>query len=140
MNTKVINIAMFAIAAFALTGMIGGSAFASHTTTNQDVNNTDDDTTQTSSPTWNSITCPGTSATCEQKTKVYNDNPSDKTKVYFNVSSGSCDIKVEWFNEGSPQGTPYTKTGQSGTSSVSHFFNITDTDDITTIVTYTNCS
>ena len=144
MTSKTQNIAMLAVAAFALVGMMGGPAFAAHTTTLQNVNNTDEGTTQWSSPLWDSIDCPAnlTVDTCKHKTKVYNNSGGEKVKVWFNVSGGSaptCDIKVEIFNEGVPQ-LSWTKSNHSGTSSVAKSFSISDTDDITTIVTYTNCT
>lgn len=140
MTTKIQNIAMFAIAAFALIGMLGVPASALVGTT-QTVTNTADGTTQTSSPTWNSVSCTGGSDTCQQKTKVYNDNPSDKVKVYYNVIGSTCDIKVMWFGDDGELDHTWNRSNYSGSgASVSNYMPISSTDNITTVVQYSNCS
>jgi len=145
MTTKIQNIAMFAIAAFALGGMAFAPAFAVVTSTSQDVTNTPEGQTQWSSPLWESIDCPYnlTTDVCKQKTKVYNNSGGEKVKVWFNVSGGSaptCDIRVQIIDHQGNMQLDWTKLNHSGTSSVAKSFSILATDDISTAVTYSNCT
>lgn len=135
---------MFAIAAFAMIGMSMGPAFAAHTTTIQLVEAPDEGQTQWSSPLWDSIDCPDniTTDTCKHKTKIYNNSGGEKVKVWFNVSGGSgptCDIRVQIYDDNANEKLDWTKSNHSGTSSVAKSFSIAEGDDITTIVTYSNC-
>ena len=143
--TNKTNYAMFAIAAFAMIGMAMGPAFAVTTSTSQDVNNTPEGQTQYSSPLWDSIDCPYnlTTDVCKQKTKVYNNSGGEKVKVWFNVSGGSaptCDIRVQIIDDDGSMVLDWSKTNHSGTSSVAKSFSISATDNISTAVTYTNCT
>jgi len=145
MTSKIQNIAMFAVAAFALVGMMGGSAFAAHTTTLQLVEAEDEGTTTWSSPLWDSIDCPDniTTDTCKHKTKIYNNSGGEKVKVWFNVSGGSaptCDIRVQIYDDDANEVLDWSKSTHSGTSSVAKSFSIAHDDNITTIVTYSNCT
>ncbi len=128
---------MFAIAAFALGGLGFSPAFATVATTNQ-APDVDDGTTYTSG--WESTNCKYSTDTCESKIRVYNDNPSDKVKVYYNVDNAQCDVSISWYNEGVEQGSPWTRDNYSGTgASTTKYFNIEDTDAIAVTVTYSNC-
>ena len=143
--TNKTNYAMFAIAAFAMIGMAMGPAFAVTTSTSQDVTNTPEGQTQYSSPLWDSIDCPYnlTTDVCKQKTKVYNNSGGEKVKVWFNVSGGSaptCDIRVQIIDDDGDMQLDWSKSNHSGTGSVAKSFSIAATDNISTAVTYSNCT
>ena len=136
--TNKTQMAMFAIAAIAAMGIGLGPALAHVTTTNH-VNNTDDNTTQTSS--WDSIDCLYTTDNCQSKTKVYNNNPTDKVRVYYDVDNANCDVTVEWYDDNGNLDHSWERDNYSGTgASVTNFMPIDDGDEITTVVHYENCS
>ena len=84
-----------------------------------------------------------TTDTCKHKTKIYNNSGGEKVKVWFNVSGGSaptCDIRVQIYDDDANEVLDWSKSTHSGTSSVAKSFSIAHDDNITTIVTYSNCT
>ena len=137
MTTKT-HYALFAIAAIAALGVgIAPSAYAILHTYNIVVN-VDDGTTVSSG--WDEVDCIYSTDTSEHKMKVYNDNPTDKVKVYYTVDNATCDIKVIWYDDDAEEVNNWTRSAYSGTgATVTYSMPVTDHDDLVTIVEYTNC-
>ena len=138
MITRTQRIAMFAILSVAAVGIATApSAYAILNTYNL-VTNVDDGTTVSSG--WDSVDCIYTTDNCEHKMKVYNNNPSDKVKVYYNVENATCDVKVIWYDDSAEEVNNWTRSSYSGSgASVTYSMPITDHDDLVTVVEYTNC-
>jgi len=136
------KLAMFAIAAFALGGMAFAPAFADDQLTINYVNDTATNTTATSSV--DNDNCGDVSTTCGTYTKVYNNNPSDKVKLYYKVVTATCDVEMDFYKNNVKQGNTIIKTdistGPGSYSSVSKFMSISPTDDIRTETNFTNCT
>ena len=142
MTTKIQQIAMFAIAAFALGGLVVAPVYADDQVTTNYVNDTPTGTTATSSV--DNDDCGAPYTTCGTYTKVYNNNPSDKVKLYYKVVTATCDVEMDFYKNNVKQGNTIIKTdistGAGSYSSVSKYMSISPTDDIKTVTHFTNCT
>lgn len=135
--TNKTNTAMFALAMIAVIGMGVTPAFAAGAVINNGPLSAPDGTTTTDGP--KSASC--VSGTCKATLKVYNNNPTDKVRVYYDVISSTCDINVVIKVNGSTvlnwtRGSPYSGTGEFvGVSTP-----IISTDSVTSTTNFTNCS
>ena len=86
MTTKTQQIAMFAIAAFALVGMMGGSALATHS--NVVVENVTSNTGYADS--W--YTSHDVTSTIDGTSRVQTWTSSDTVTITYGVDSGSCQV------------------------------------------------
>ncbi len=135
MTSKIQNIAMFAVAAFALAGMGFAPAYATHQTVNE-VFNVPEGDIETSAV--DQTNC-GSGGDCDSKMKVYNTG-SDKIKVYYNVADETCDVNIKIYEKGNPDTLlkNWDRSNYQGQgASISHSVSIAATDDFKTIVTYT---
>ena len=133
MTTKIQNIAMFAIAAFALVGMMGVPAFAASTPINTSVTAN----TGIAQSNYSDKGC-GPSMDCESKVKSY--TTSNKVKVYYGVENGSCaSVQLEaWVNGNQILDT--TRSNVSGTGQyVTGYGTVTNGDSITATATFVSC-
>lgn len=141
MTTQITKIAMFAIAAFALSGMMTAPVFADDQITTNYVNDTPTGTTATSDV--DNDDCGTVGTDCESYTKVYNNNPSDKVRIYYKVDGATCDVELEWYKNNVKQGNTiflYDVSTGSSTSYIGKFFSISNTDNIKTVATYIDCT
>ena len=133
MTSKIQNIAMFAVAAFALVGMMGAPAFADDISINTSVTAN----TGIASSSYSDKGC-GPSMDCESKVKSY--TTSNKVKVYYGVENGSCPtVQLEaWVNGNQILDT--TRSNVSGTGQyVTGYGTVTNGDSITAKATFTGC-
>lgn len=139
-NNKSIMFAtvMIAIASVALMPLVTSDAFATNDTNNY-VYNTPDGELKSSSFDTEQCLASVSNSVCESKLKVFNDRPSDKIRVYYNVQNAQCDVDIEWFKNGSSVSTwgtnSYTGTG----AAISKFLSTSATDDWRADVSYSNC-
>jgi hypothetical protein len=143
MTTKITQIAMFAVAAFALGGMVVAPAYADDQWTINYVNDTQTGQTATSSV--DNDDCGDPFTTCGTYTKVYNNNPSDKVKVYYKVVTANCDVDINFYKNNVKQGSTYhaynVTTGPGSYQIVTNSnFSISSTDDIRTETNFKNCT
>lgn len=130
---------MFAVAAVAAMSFGITPAFADDQVTHNYV--TAPSNGNTSSSSWNNDDCGGGSDNCQTKTQVYNNNPSDKIKISYDVEGGvTCDVDFEWFVNGNSVST-WSRDNYSGTGqSIAKFISVSQGDSIHTETTFSSCS
>ncbi|MEE9573083.1 MAG: hypothetical protein V3W20_08555 [Candidatus Neomarinimicrobiota bacterium] len=142
MTTKIQNIAMFAVAAFALSGMMVAPAFADDQWTLNYVNDTATGTSATSAV--DNDNCGSLATTCGTKTTVDNANPTDKVTVHYKVVVATCTVNIDFYKNNVKQGSTlvYTNisTGPGNYLTAAKTFSISATDDIRTETQFTSCT
>ena len=134
MTNQITKYAMFAIAAFALSGMLVSPAFADDQITTNYVNDTPNGQTQTSATDHDDC---GNGGDCYTYTKVYNTG-NNKIRTYYNVVGETCDVNIHMEKNGNPVGSDYERSNFSGTGSyVGKYTSISPTDNVTVTTTFT---
>jgi len=135
MKTQITKIAMFAIAAFALVGMMGGSVFANNTGT--EINSTVTANSGIASSSYTYTGC-GIGTTCEGKVK--SSTTGNWVKAYYGVDNGTCaTTHVQAWVNGSPVIDTH-RYDHSGTGNfIKGYLTVDSGDTITSKMTYTSC-
>lgn len=133
MTSKTQNFAMFAVAAFALVGMMGAPAFAASVEVDSYVTAN----TGIASSSYTDKGC-GPSMDCESKVKSY--TSSNKVKVYYGVDNGTCQtVQLEaWVNGNQILDTTRSNVSGSG-QYVTGYGTVTNGDSITSTATFSSC-
>lgn len=132
---------MFAIAAFAIGGMMVTPAFATGYTNSITQYNPQEGVVTNSG--WQNHDCNIAGSECNSRQKIYNEWPykSDAVTIAVDVQNVSCEIDFEWYQNGTLERTWSYPGSYSGYGfGVTKHFEIEDTDTIKTRAIFTNCS